>query len=327
MTTQVQVRGAVTATQAARTLASREFDIDTTLGRVNIHNGSTAGGIPHLRAQDHQNNTFVSGTAGGTANALTLSVTPALASYATHQAFRVKIASNNTGAATMNVDSLGAKTIKKPSGGALVDLSADDLVADAIAVLSYNGTYLILDGGGGGSRLVATLTAASSANLSFDDLFQTNKNYRIELEHVQPATDGVKLGIRLAAVGGSYLTASGDYEYSVQVLTGSTRHDEGNATTTYINLVGGSNVGNAASESVTGTVWFNNPRGSTRSAMLHWVIGFEDSANSIGSSTGCGQWRNTTGGFATASIDSIRFLFSSGNIASGVISVFEEDAV
>lgn len=326
MPTQVQVRGATQATQEARTLAVREIDVNTTDSRIAIHDGSTAGGIPHANYADIQNQEWVYAAATGTDSiAITLAIAPA--AYAAGQRFVFKAANTNTGSATLNVNSLGAKTIKKISGTSIITLNAGDIVSGGIYTVFYDGTDMIMaSAAGGGARLVASQTASSSSSLSFDDLFQANKNYIIKLEHVQPATDSVKLGIRLAAVGGSYLTASGDYEHAVQVSVGGTGTNEGNTTTTYINLVGGSNVGNSASESVTGVIWFNNPMKSTKSAMLTWNICFETDANTIGTAQGSGQWRNSTGSFATASIDSIRFLFSSGNIASGTIRIYEEDA-
>lgn len=60
------------------------------------------------------------GTAGGTANALTLSVTPSISAYAVGQRFVFKSgASANTGATTVNISSVGAIAIQS-NGSALV---------------------------------------------------------------------------------------------------------------------------------------------------------------------------------------------------------------
>ena len=58
MATQVQIRGAAQATQEARTLVSRELDVNTTDNRISIHNGSFSGGIRHVNMYDQQNNEF-----------------------------------------------------------------------------------------------------------------------------------------------------------------------------------------------------------------------------------------------------------------------------
>jgi len=60
------------------------------------------------------------GTAGGTADALTLTPSPAITAYAAGQRFVFKSSTNaNTGAATINVSSVGAITLQK-NGAALV---------------------------------------------------------------------------------------------------------------------------------------------------------------------------------------------------------------
>ncbi len=58
------------------------------------------------------------GTAGGTANALTLTPLPAITSYAAGQIFRFKSAAENTGATTVNISGIGAIAIQR-NGAAL----------------------------------------------------------------------------------------------------------------------------------------------------------------------------------------------------------------
>lgn len=145
MATQVQIRGATQATQEARTLASRELDINTSDKRICIHDGSTAGGVPHLNFFDAQNQEFVYAAASGT-DALTITLARAPAAYAQGQKFAFKAANTNTGAATLNVNSLGAVAIYKISGGAIVAVAAGDLVQNGIyeVVYSTTGPYFLL---------------------------------------------------------------------------------------------------------------------------------------------------------------------------------------
>lgn len=88
--------------------------------------------------------TYVGATAGGTANALTAAVAPAPASLSTRMVVQITIASTNTAAATLNLNSLGAKSIVRRDGSALV---AGDLVAGQIATLIYDGTNWRLGAG------------------------------------------------------------------------------------------------------------------------------------------------------------------------------------
>jgi hypothetical protein len=86
------------------------------------------------------------GTTAGTATAYTLSFTPAMPGYVPGQCFLLKAHVSNTGSATLNVQGLGAKTLKKLSGGALVPLSAGDLPLNHLALACYDGTDLQLIG-------------------------------------------------------------------------------------------------------------------------------------------------------------------------------------
>jgi hypothetical protein len=77
------------------------------------------------------------GTAGGTANALTLSIGGAPSAYAAGQRYAFVVAANNTGAATLAVNGLGVKSIRRPDGSTL---AAGDLVAGTLVAVTYDGT-------------------------------------------------------------------------------------------------------------------------------------------------------------------------------------------
>lgn len=75
-------------------------------------------------------------TAGGTTT-YTLTPTPAVGAYVTGQEFNIKMNATNTGASTINVSGLGAKSLTK--GGATA-LSSGDLLIDAAYKIVYDGT-------------------------------------------------------------------------------------------------------------------------------------------------------------------------------------------
>jgi hypothetical protein len=76
------------------------------------------------------------GTAGGTADAITLTLTPAISAYAAGQSFTYKSgASANTGAMTVNINGVGAKAIQK-TGSAL---AAGDHPANSWFRITYDG--------------------------------------------------------------------------------------------------------------------------------------------------------------------------------------------
>ena len=73
----------------------------------------------------------------GIPDALTVTLNPAPAAYTVGFALRVLVTATNTGAATINVNGLGAVPILRLGGGAL---QAGDLSAGAVAELAFDGT-------------------------------------------------------------------------------------------------------------------------------------------------------------------------------------------
>ena len=162
-TTQVKRRRGTAAQCDAMTPAEGEIIVDTTNDRVRVGDGSTSGGISVPNAFDIQKNSFSAATAGGTADALTLTLTPAPASYTSNMSVSFKAASTNTGAATLNVNGLGATNLRKSSGGSIVALSAGDIVSGAFYTAYYDGTNFVLEGAGGG---VASVTGSGGITVS-----------------------------------------------------------------------------------------------------------------------------------------------------------------
>ena len=73
----------------------------------------------------------------GSSNTYVLAASRVVAAYAAGDTYLVKFNHANTGAATINVDSLGAKSIVKNQATALV---ANDILANMIGLISYDGT-------------------------------------------------------------------------------------------------------------------------------------------------------------------------------------------
>ncbi|MCE5220052.1 MAG: hypothetical protein LLF98_01990 [Clostridium sp.] len=73
----------------------------------------------------------------GIADAYVVTLNPIPTSYVEGMNFLVKITNQNTGASTINVNSLGTKTIVKSVDAAL---ASGDLLAGQIVMLCYNGT-------------------------------------------------------------------------------------------------------------------------------------------------------------------------------------------
>lgn len=102
---------------------------------------------------------------GGTANAITCSMP--IAGYVTGNRYQFIATAANTSAATINIQSLGTKTIKKPAGGVTTDLVANDIRSGQVVVLAYDGTNMQmvsqLGNAGGGSGESNTASNSGSA--------------------------------------------------------------------------------------------------------------------------------------------------------------------
>ena len=90
----------------------------------------------YARASQVMDGTLTWPTVAGTGDAITLAHSPAQTAYTTGMVIRFKAGASNTGAVTVNVDSLGAKSLKTLAGAAL---ASGDLAAGYIVNATYDG--------------------------------------------------------------------------------------------------------------------------------------------------------------------------------------------
>jgi len=132
------------ATSAAT--ANRIILRDTN-GRAKVAAPSASDDIARKDTVDNHANEFIRhgnyAVATGSANTYAVTLSPAPSAYVEGMCVAVKINVNNTGASTLNVNSKGAKSIKKPNGN---DVTAGNLKAGSVYTLRYNGTNFILQG-------------------------------------------------------------------------------------------------------------------------------------------------------------------------------------
>jgi hypothetical protein len=140
-------------------------------------------------------------TVGGTADVITLTLSPAITAYVAGQTFRFIASGANTTNVTVNVNALGAKAITKNGTTALI---AGDLPSGSIVEIVYDGTRFVLTGTSSVSAVTALNTAVTA---------------RIDVAH---NTDGtVKSGTIL--VGGGGQGAYATYSSGVFTLYGAPR--------------------------------------------------------------------------------------------------------
>lgn len=108
---------------------------------------------------------------GGTANALTATLDPVPASWAALVGvpFRLLIGATNTGAATLNLNGLGAKSIVYPGDNA--NVVSDELVAGSVRTVIYDGTRVQLaDAAALGTITTAITKTVHGGGADFADL-------------------------------------------------------------------------------------------------------------------------------------------------------------
>lgn len=152
MAIQVQHRRGTLAENNAFTGAEGEFVYITDTEQVAVHDGVTQGGFVLPNELDLVADTFGYATATGT-DTIALTVLSQVSAYQAGQVFTFKAAATITGSATLNVNSIGAKTIKKKDTAAvsIAALVANDIIVGGIYSVRYDGTDFQListDGGG-----------------------------------------------------------------------------------------------------------------------------------------------------------------------------------
>lgn len=110
-------------------------DMSTALG----HTTATTRAVYPTTAQVQDGTPNWAGTAAGTANALTITMTPAITEYTAGQTFRFLTgAAANTSNVTLAVNGLSAQAVNKGDG--TVALVANDLPASSLVTVVYDGT-------------------------------------------------------------------------------------------------------------------------------------------------------------------------------------------
>lgn len=107
--------------------------------------GDAAALTQALTVKQHINNAGQYCTVSGTANVITLTTGFSTSAYTAGQTFSFIVGSTNTGSVTVNVDSLGAKSLVRADGSNTA-LEPGDLGAGALVEIQYDGTRFQLRG-------------------------------------------------------------------------------------------------------------------------------------------------------------------------------------
>ena len=207
-----------------------------------------------------------------------------------------------------------------------VTVTAADLIIYGDATDSNNTKRDTVQGfldlaGGGAWNIIGTSVASSSASLTITGLDSTYDTYAIAVSDAHPATDGVAGWLRLGDSSGIDSGAS-DYGWgqlglainnTAIALIGS---EDSSDAQIDITSASDADVGNAASEGMGGLYFLHAPGdGAIRSIITGQTTYINESGAFFGFSVFGGMTSVIT-------LDRVSFLFSSGNIASGRLTVW-----
>lgn len=323
MANQVKIRNGTAAQCAAMTPVASEVINDTTNNRLRVGNGSTAGGIILPNSYDTQNNPFCYAAAGGTANALTATFTPAPTAYAAGQRFLIKAAYTNTGAATINVNSLGAKNIYKSSGGSIGALAAGDIISGGMYELAYDGTQFQVISSAApavttpGLVLLDTQTASGSSQLDFTTgVSSTYKSYLMKLEGIVMSSGAANLLLRMR-VGGSVDATHGNYKTLVNFANDFGAYSQLKEVSAY-------QAGIIALYGYGGILWVAGGEINITAPSGQRPVVNTDISRASASGTNYIQGNHNSGSYngSTSQVDGFRLIPSGGTITSGSVKLY-----
>lgn len=291
----------------------------------------------------------------GAANAYAVTPSPAITAYVTGQVVTLKPANAGTGAATLNVNALGAKNIKlldgsNPASGALLTTGIYQLVYDGTNFVLLNpslGSAAYLTAGTSANNLVqldgsaklpavdgsaltnlpagaqtvvllATATASNSASLDFLSVIgSAYSEYLFIGVGIVPASDQL-IHVLTSSNNSTFDTGASDYAYSGQMLGQSSGvSNASSAGDTKVKLVPFSVSSTAANGGISFQLRMVDPSNTTKNKMMNWAGSFYCAAT-----TEYAEIHGMGVRLYTGAVNAVRFISASGNITSGKIYMY-----
>ena len=231
--------------------------------------------------------------------------------------------------AKMANDAIGLAELKAGTDGEIIswDASGNPVAIGAGTAGHFlksqgAGSQPVFAAAGGAWNLIGTAVASSSASLTITGLDSTYDTYAVALSDCVPATDSVDGWFRFGDSSGIDTGAS-DYGWGFALFAinntsanwnSSEDHEDAQIKLNTNGVTTG--VGNASGEGIAGMFYLNGPGDSTRRSSISGIYDVTDTSG------------NTYGGRMSGdretviTLDRILFQFSSGNIATGRMTVW-----
>jgi hypothetical protein len=183
--------------------------------------------------------TSVSGT-----DTITAVGAPVVAAYAAGQMFYFVATGDNTGAVTLNIDSLGAKAVTRDGS---VALAAGDIKSGEVVVVVYDGTrfQVVSQLNSAGDARFANVSIASSLYVGGVSTFVGNAGFSANVSIASALSVGGVAAITGATTIGGNLTLNGGTANGVLYLNGSKVATSGTALTFTGSVLGVNNAGDS----------------------------------------------------------------------------------
>jgi hypothetical protein len=203
-----------------------------------------------------------------------------------------------------DLDTNGATLVNNPANGGFVPIHDATAGAGRKARIGEVGGWVPLE----------EQTASSSAQIDFvlTSYLTDFEDFKVVINNAAPATDNVDLYMRFSTDGGSTFKTGTEYTFvTFTTTTAAGGVSSGSAGAAQFQLVGANGIGNAANETWSGWVEIINPNATARTAYTGEGVYFTNAGvtNHVLSTSGYSLTVENT--------DAVRFLMSSGNIASG----------
>lgn len=170
--TDYAVKDALLSGNPSKLVRGTELDAEfNAIAAADALNLKTADGVTRVAEQNATHITL--GSVSGDTT-ITATASPTLTAYVAGQTFRFVATGTNTGAVTINIDGLGAKSITKD---VLTPLAAGDIDSGQVVQITYDGTrFQLLSSSASGG---AGATGASGDNVFIENDLNVATSYRL----------------------------------------------------------------------------------------------------------------------------------------------------
>lgn len=259
---------------------------------------------------------YIAKDSAGSANTYTISLTTtAPSAYVKYMQVLFEVVATNTGASTLNVAGLGAKSLVNSDGSAL---APNQLVAGQMAMAMYDGTNFVLlanpNTRAGFEPIGAAQDLASATEAEFTDLSADYLLYMMVLTGVVPTTDNAYFNWFVSTDNGSTYETS--YVYCGVYGSSAAAGVEYSAGAGGVLVHAPNGAGNDTDEELNAVIFVLNPMESGQNTAVLVLYGFIEAAGTIHGGLMFGMRASNEAN------DAMKVAIASSTIASGTAQLY-----